>query len=181
MKRTTIIFSGLMFASLAVAADQAPTQKSAPASEGLDFPLGDWTCTGNLMAMDKEPGHATRAKVRSEKILDGNWIVIHYDEERTSENPQPYRVVQHIGYDKAKKQLVSVTLDNMSSGYTLGTTTGWKNDVLTVDEAQSPTSKLAAYRDVFTRKGSDALTHTGTLKGKDGTSTKTDEETCRKS
>ena len=115
MKRTTlIILASLTCASAPFAVKQASAQKAdTPAQVNpLDFPVGDWNCTGNVMAMGKKPGHATTGRAHSEKILDGNWIVIHYDEEQTSTNTQPYHVVQYIGYDRGKKQVVSVALDN---------------------------------------------------------------------
>ncbi len=183
MKHTTLVILVLAFVSTPFAIRQASAQKTAAPSQTdpLDFPIGDWNCTGNLMAMGKKPGHATSGKAHSEKILDGNWIVIHYDEEQTSANARPYHVVQYIGYDRGKKQFVSVTVDNTGTSYSTGTSPGWKGNALTVDETDSNGGKAVVFRDTFTRNDSGELTHAGTMQDKDKKWVKTDEETCRKS
>ena len=184
MKRTTLlILAGLVCASAPVAIKQALAQKTdaPPQADRLDFPIGDWNCAGNLMAMGKKPGHATTGHAHSEKILDGNWIAIHYDEVQTSANAQPYHVIQYIGYDRAKNQFVSVAVDNTGPNYSTGRSSGWKDDVLTLDETDSTGGKAVVFRDTFTRTGSEQLTHTGTMQDKDKKWVKTDEETCHKS
>jgi len=181
MKRTTLFILALACVS-APAVKQASAQKAdAPSRDQLDFPVGDWNCTGNLMAMGKKPGHATTARAHGERVLDGNWIVIHYDEEQTSANPQPYHVVQYFGYDRDKKKLVSVALDNGSSSYSTGESSGWKDNVLTIDETEGGSGKVLVFRDTFTRNDSGELTHAGSMQDKDKKWVKTDEEICRKS
>jgi len=181
MNRTTLFILTLACVS-APAIKQASAQKAdAPSKDQLDFPVGDWNCTGSVMAMGKKPGHATTARAHSEKVLDGNWIVIHYDEEQTSANTEPYHVVQYFGYDRDKKQLVSVTLDNGSSSYSTGDSAGWKGNTLTVDETEGSGGKVLVFRDTFTRNDSGELTHAGTMLDKDKKWVKTDAETCRKS
>lgn len=178
MKRSTIIVLGaLTFASSF--ASHAALAADAPAPP--DFPVGDWNCTGNLMPMGNKPGHATSGRARSEKTLDGAWIVVHYDEERTAANNEPYHVAQYFAYDGAKKRFVSVTLDNTGAGYGVGTSPGWKNNSLTIDESTPMAAKQMAYRDTFTRNDAGDLTHTGTMQDKDKKWVKTDEETCHKS
>ena len=126
-----------------------------------------------------KPGHATTAAGRIEKVLDGNWVVIHYDEAHTDANTHPYSVVQYIGYEDAGKRFVSVVFDVLEgSGYSRGVSAGWKGDSMTFDETTSG-GKEVSNRDTFTANG-DVFTHTGTMLGKDGKWVKTDEETCRK-
>lgn len=181
MKRTTLFILALACVS-APAVKQASAQKAdAPSKDQLDFPLGDWNCTGSVMAMGKKPAHATTGRAHSEKVLDGNWIVIRYDEEQTSANTQPYHVIQYFGYDRDKKQLVSVTLDNGSSSYSTGSSSGWKGNAITIDETEGSSGKAVVFRDTFTRDDSGGLTHAGTMQGKDKKWVQTDAETCRKS
>ena len=183
MTRISLIILALACASAPVAVKQALAQKTdaPPQADQLDFPVGDWNCTGNVMAMGKKPGHATTGRAHSEKILDGNWMVIHYDEEQTPANTQPYHVIQYFGYDRDKKRLVSVALDNGSSSYSTGGSSGWKGNALTIDETEGNSGKVVVFRDTFTRNDSGQLTHAGAMQDKDKKWVKTDEETCRKS
>jgi hypothetical protein len=145
----------------------------------LPFPIGELTCTGNMLGMEGHPGHATSATAHVEKVLGGNWIVIHYDEAKTDANPRPYSVVQYIGFEDAGKRFVSVVTDVVEgSGYATGVSAGWKGDAMSFDETASD-SKKVTNRDTFTSSG-DTFTHAGSMLDKDGKWIKTDAETCRK-
>jgi len=182
MKRT---LSSLFVLASAMApfviAHAAPAEKSEAIAKlaQLPFPIGEMTCTGNMIAFGGMPGHATTASARVEKVLGGNWIVIHYEEAQTDANPHPYSVVQYIGYEDAGKRFVSVVADVIEgSGYSTGVSAGWKGDAMTFDETAS-NSRAVTNRDTFTASG-DVFTHAGTMLGKDGKWVKTDTETCRK-
>lgn len=181
MKHTSLaIFAALVCTSTPFAMSQALAQQadaSSPSTQ-LDRFVGSGTCTGNMMAMGKNPGHATTGKFQAEKTLDGHWVVIKYDEERTAVNSKPFSVVQYIGYDNAGKRYVSVLVDNSEAGYSTGTSAGWKGDSITFDESMD--GKPASFRDIFTSGESGLASHTGMERGKDGKWVKTDEETCHK-
>lgn len=181
MKRTIsmILMAASAVAPFAALPADAPKSDASAELNRLPFPMGDLACTGNLMAMGGNPGHATAANARVEKVLGGNWIVIHYDEARTDANAHPYSVVQYIGYEDAGKRFVSTVADVVEgSGYATGVSAGWKNDSMTFDETTSD-SKTVTNRDTFTASG-DVFTHSGSMLGKDGKWVKTDEETCHK-
>jgi hypothetical protein len=177
---STILTLAATAALLAIGHASAAEKSQAVAKLGqLPFPVGEMTCTGNLMAMSGHPEHATTGKARVEKILGGNWLVIHYDEAQTDANPHPYSVVQYVGYEDAGKRFVSVVFDiNEGSGYASGVSAGWKGDAMTFDETMAG-SKRATIRDTFTANG-DVFTHTGTMLGKNAKWVKTDEETCHR-
>lgn len=179
--KTWFVLGTLACLSTYLAIPDASAQKDDATSrvDQLGVPVGDFSCTGNLMKTAKRPGYPTVAHLHVEKVLDGHWIVFHYDEEQTAENSKPYHVVQYIGYDEGSKRYVSTTIDNTGAGYTGGISTGLVGNVITVDE-NVPADDGTAYRDTFT-KTADDLTHTGTLRGKDKKWVKTDEETCHKS
>ena len=141
--------------------------------------IGDGTCTGQVMAMGKDPGHATTGKYHGEKTLDGHWIVIRYDEDQSATNPKPFHVQQYFSYDPANKRFIAVAFDNGSPGYSTGVSSGWKGDTFTVDETQPVAGKTVVFRDTFTRSGSNMSGHTGTMRDKHGKWVKTDEETCQ--
>ncbi|HJU40126.1 MAG TPA: DUF1579 family protein [Tahibacter sp.] len=181
MKRTLSTILMLTFAAAPFALAHAEAAKSGASAEldRLPFPTGELACTGSFMAMGGKAGHATSGVAHVERILGGNWIVIRYDEQASTENARPYGVVQYVGYEDAGKRFISTLVDNNEgSGFSTGVSAGWKNDAMTFEETPSG-GKEAAYRDTFTAKG-DAFTHTGTMLGKDRKWVKTDEETCRK-
>ncbi len=172
------ILAVLVCASVSLAIPHVSAQTTSAPSRIDQFSsfLGDGTCTGNVMAMGDRPAHATNARLHGEKILDGSWVVIHYDESRTAANPKPFHIVQYFGYDPMKKQYVAVNFDNADPGYTTGTSTGWEGDTSTFDET-SATSGMTL-RDSFTRSGPKEVMHTGTIQDKTKRWVKTDEETC---
>lgn len=166
--------SAVLAISPALAAGDAPAGTPSQIDQLGDF-LGDSICTGNLlMAMGETPAHATTARLHGEKTLDGNWIVIHYDEDQTAANPKPYHIAQYFGFDSKTKQFVAAAFDNSGSSYSTETSAGWKGDSITFDETP------ATDRDTFTRNGSKELMHTGTMLDKNKKWVKTDEETCHK-
>ncbi len=157
----------------------AAQETKAPAQlDQLGAFIGDGTCTGKFIGMGKTPGHATTARLHSEKVLDGNWILVRYDEDKTAANPKPYKIAQNFGYDPVKKQFVAAGFDNSGSSYSTGTSAGWKGDTITFDETSATDGEN--YRDTFTRKGAKGLTHFGTSQDKNGKWVKMDEETCQK-
>ena len=172
------ILAALVCTSVSLALPHVSAQTSSTPSQIDQFSsfLGDGTCTGHVLAMGKRAAHATAARIHGEKTLDGSWIVIRYDEDRTAANPKPYHVAQYFGYDPMKKRFVTVNFDNSGSGYTTGTSTGWEGDTIAFDETSAMTGMN--FRDSFTRSNPKGLTHTGTLQDKTKTRVKSDEETC---
>lgn len=172
------ILAALICTSVSLAAPQVSAQTASTPSRIDQFNgfLGNATCTGNVMAMGKRPARATTARLHGEKTVDGNWIVIHYDEQQTAANPKPYHIAQYFGYDPVKKQFVAVSFDNSGSSYGTGTSTGWKDNTITFDETSAMDG--ATMRDNFTRNGPKEVMHTGTIQDKTKKWVKTDEETC---
>lgn len=164
----TTLAGGLAFAQ----------DKSTVASDPLGKFVGNGTCTGNVLATRGHPGHASTGKYHGEKILDGRWVEIHYDEDQTVVNPKPFRIVQYFGYDATSKRYLTVSVDNMSGGYTTGTSAGWKAGSITFDESES--GKPASSRDIFTSDDAGLSSHTGMMLDKNGKWIKTDEETCKR-
>jgi hypothetical protein len=179
MKRSTpaiIVTLVCVSAPLTITPASAQATKAPAQVDQLGAFIGDGTCTGNVPATGKRPGHASTAGFHGEKVLDGNWIFVRYDEDQTAANSKPYHVAQNLGYDPVKKQFVAVSFDNSGSSYSTGTSEGWKGDTITFDETMGRVS----FRDTFTRNGAKGLTHTGTMPDKNGKWVKTDDETCQK-
>jgi hypothetical protein len=183
MKRTPLAILAALICSTAPFASGQTSAKPASAaspSAQLDRFVGTGTCTGNEMAMGKNPGHATVGKFHGKKTLDGHWVAIHYDEDQTAANAKPFSVVQYFGYDATKKHFVTVLFTNTGDSYSTGVSTGWKGNAITFDETVWMDGKPASFRDVFTDGDSGMSSHTGLMKDKSGKWVKTDEETCHK-
>lgn len=178
MNHKTIAAAVALTCASALGMSQVAAQDSrAPsAMDQLDGFVGDGTCTGQVMAMGKDPARATTGKYHGEKTLDGHWVVIRYDEDQTAANPKPFHVRQYFGYDAAKKRYVAVLFDNSDHGYGMGTSPGWKGGSATFDESMD--GKTVIFRDVFTRGASGMASHAGWMKDKSGNWVKTDEEHC---
>lgn len=124
------------------------------------------------------PGMPAPASTTARKYWTGRWVEIHYDEDQTVVNPKPFRIVQYFGYDATSKRYLTVSVDNMSGGYTTGTSAGWKAGSITFDESES--GKPASSRDIFTSDDAGLSSHTGMMLDKNGKWIKTDEETCKR-
>ena len=169
-----------MTASSLIGQAMADDSKAPSPMDELGKFVGVGTCTGNVLAMGKSPGHATTGKYHGEKTLDGHWIVIHYDEDKTDVNPTPFHVQQYFSYDPEKKMFVAVAFDNMSPGYSAASSAGWKGDTFTLEYTTSVDGKAVSMRDVFTHNATEN-SHTGMMRDKNGEWVKTDKETCKSS
>jgi len=180
MKRTSLaIFAALMVCAPFAVGQLSGQQSGGSSQSELDGFVGEGVCTGQTMAVGKNPAHNTTGKFHGEKTLDGHWVVIHYEEDQTLANPKPFKVTQYIGYDAAKKHFVTVLFENSGDSYGTGSSSSWKGDTLTFDEIPAGSTR-AAFRDIFTNGGSGMSSHTGMMLDEHGTWVKTDEETCHK-
>lgn len=158
---------------------QAMAQNMAPSQLGqLTGFLGDGTCTGNLLAA-KSP-HTTSGRYHSEKTLGDHWIMVRYDEETTSSNSRPYHIAQYFSYDAKAGHFVDVLLDNSGESYGAGTSSGWQGDVITFENTVLASGGHYVFRDVFARRGTQVISHTGYQRDKSGKWVKTDHEVCKR-
>jgi len=140
--------------------------------------IGDGTCTGNFLM---KQGHPTAAKYHSEKTLGDRWVMVRYDEETSSSNSRPYHVAQYFSYDAKAGHFVDFVLDNSGEGYGAGTSSGWQGDVITFENTVFGSGGgHDVFRDVFTRQGTQVVSHTGYQRDKSGKWVKTDHEICKR-
>lgn len=172
-----VMISILMCSSTLVQADAANGQESDELAQvnTFSFLVGDWDCTGKVLAHGQVLAHSTTAQVHGSKVVDGHWILFRYDENKTTENPRPFHIDQYFGYDPAIKHFVSVALD--TGGYFSETSAGWISDSITFDEMTD--GKIIGH-DTFTRRSQDEISHTGRSMDKDERWIETDEEICRR-
>lgn len=167
---STLLCIGCM--GSAAARDALPSQL-----DQLSGFLGDGTCTGNVVA---KPGHPSRGRFHGEKTLGNHWVVIRYDEDATASNSRPYQVAQYFSYDAKAGHFVDVLLDNSGEIYSTGTSSGWQGDAITFENTDYTSGSHALFRDVFTRRGGEVVSHAGYERDKSGKWIKVDEETCNR-
>jgi Protein of unknown function (DUF1579) len=160
------------------ASAQETSKPPAELSQLASF-VGNWQCTGQMLARGSRPGHATVAVGHAAKAVDGRWIQFAYEERQTAGNRTPYRIAGYMGYDTGKKKFVQTTVDN-SGYYGPSFSDGWQGDTMTFEGTSGAADgKSMAVRDHFVRKGRHAFVHFSEGQGPDGKWFKPDEETCK--
>lgn len=124
MRRLGIAFvvaTVLGAASLATAKDA--TLRGPVASPDMDAAAkstqGTWKCAGTVQMPAPHPVKATMKFTRD---LNGLWLVGSYAEQKTKENPTPYRFTQYRTYDATTKKWTTFTTDN-TGGWGMATCT----------------------------------------------------------
>ncbi|HEV8254476.1 MAG TPA: DUF1579 family protein [Vicinamibacteria bacterium] len=140
---------------------------------------GTWSCEGQFAGGMGMPAHPTKARVTTKSDLDGFFYSVRYEEEKTKDNPMPYRGAGFWGYDRETKKYTSIWADNMGGGAPQ-TSAGWEGDKLVFSGDATMMGKKMGVRDTFTRKGDNELVHMGEMQ-MDGKWSKMSEETCKKS
>jgi Protein of unknown function (DUF1579) len=145
----------------AAAAKPAPEPPKAPAPNAALAQLkglaGSWTCTGRTFGPG--PEHATSATLTFAWQLDGFWLEVRYDEQKTGVDPVPFRSISEWGFDEVQQALTATMVDNLS-GIVTATSAGWQGDKLVLEGTAHRYVRQFQARDTFVRRGDDQLTHT---------------------
>ena len=186
MKRTVLVLSAcsaLLFAAASVSSAQAarkPAEKAAPAAgaatmsmkpapemERIKWMVGTWQCTGKTMASAMGPEHPSEAQVVIEMALDDHWLLAHYREKKTEQNPMPISGDEAWAYDATEKMWNRLAIDNMG-GWATGTGKGWeKGKLVFTGDAMMGGQKMKA-RDTFTQKNPHEIDYLGEMGTPDG-------------
>jgi hypothetical protein len=146
-----------------------PAAPTKPAPEPLKPPVpnaalaqlkplaGGWTCTGRTFGPG--PEHATSATLTFTWQLDGFWLEVRYDEQKTAANPVPFRSISEWGFDEVQQSLAAAMVDNLS-GLLTATTAGWQGDKLVLEGSAHRFARQFQARDTFARHGDNQLAHT---------------------
>jgi hypothetical protein len=147
-----------------------------PALAQLNFFAGSWQCAGTGYMDGK--GHPTGARVTMGWELNGYFMSLRYEEQKTDVNPMPLTAVEHWGYGDELKKLVAGQVDSMG-GYGTQASAGWEGDKMVwVGDVHMMGTKMPS-RDTFVRHGDNEVTHLGELQ-QNGAWIKQDEERCYK-
>lgn len=186
MKRTVLVLStcsALLFAATSILSAQAakkPAEKAAPAAgatamsmkpapemDRVKWMVGTWQCTGKTMASEMGPEHPSEAQVVIEMALDGHWLLSHYREKKTAQNPMPISGDESWTYDAAEKMWNRLAIDNMG-GWAIGTAKGWeKGKLVFTSDAMMGGQKMKT-RDTFTQKNPHEIDYLGEMETPDG-------------
>lgn len=148
--------------------------KPNPALDQLKYFAGSWRCAGTGYVEGK--AHPTEATVKAAWDLNGFFLGLRYEEQKTEANPMPVTAVEHLGYSEDGKKLVSGNVDSLG-GFGTQSTAGWDGATLVwLGDYHFMGMRMPA-RDTFVKKGDNALTHLGEVQV-NGAWTKQDEETC---
>jgi hypothetical protein len=165
-----------LFVILALAATSA---FAAPKRDDLKYFAGTWKCTGMDFASEMGPEHPNAASVTLKWTLNDQWLDIHYAEMKTAKNAHPFAVNAYWGYDQGSSKLVSGYVDNMG-GYGTSQSDGWQGDTLIFAGPMHMGAMTLNSRDVFTKKGANAVLHSAEMQDKSGGWKKMTEETCKR-
>jgi len=145
-----------------------------PALDQVKYFAGDWQCSGTGYVEGK--AHPTTGKVHMAWDLNGFFLGLRYEEQKTDANPMPITAVEHWGYSDELKKLVTGGVDSMG-GYFTESTVGWEGDRMVWSGTAHMAGMAIPARDTFVRKSENEVTHLGELQ-QNGAWVKLDEETC---
>jgi hypothetical protein len=148
--------------------------KPNPALDQLKYFAGSWRCAGTGYLEGK--GHPTEATVKAAWDLNGFFLGLRYEEQKTEANPMPVTAVEHLGYSEDGKKLVIGILDSLG-GYGTQSSAGWDGNTMVRTGDYHFMGMHMPSRDTFVKKGDNALTHLGEIQVS-GAWAKQDEETC---
>lgn len=174
MKRFSMALVCLLFAAGLFA--QMP--KPAPQLKELQPFIGSSDCKGELFASPEfGPGHKIVATVTGRWILGNFWVEADFKETKTKAAPMPFHGLIFLGYDGETKQFALGSVDNTGS-YEVAGSKGWEGDVMTFEGPQHIGTATLTVRDTFTKIGTTKMNHTYSVKDKNGTWRKIEEEQC---
>jgi hypothetical protein len=151
----------------------------APELAKIKWMAGTWQCTGKAMASPMGPEHPTEAEVKSEEVLGGVWILFHYREKKTAQNPMPILGEEYWTYDASGKTWNRVVLDNTGS-WGSATSNGWEKGKLVWSGEGVMGGQKRKFRDTFTEKSPQEIDYVGEMAGADNKLRKLWEVNCKK-
>ncbi len=180
MKRAIVaLFAVCSVASLALAetpAAKTPAVASVAAAPPAPSPelkqFGKWfvgnypTCQANWNASPMGPAHAAKGTAKVEWALDGSWIMSHYTEAKSKDNPAPWHVVEMFSHDG--KQFKRVGFDSFG-GLMVGQVASPDTDQIRfAGQMEMAGGEKAPAKVTFAKKGEKETTYTFQMQAKDG-------------
>ena len=113
--------------------------------------LGAANCKGQVEESPFGPAHDTVGTMGGHKDPSGFWVLIHYAEKKTKENPAASSADERWGYDPGAKKYVALLSDSMG-GYGMATSPGWDGDALVWTGEVTMNGQKLPFRQTFTKE-----------------------------
>jgi|GEM_PF-3085009 len=175
MRRTVIVLSCIavllaLAGSTVVADNMSSSMKSKPG--GMDWLVGTWTCTAQMMAMGTAPAQTETDSMTFQPALNGVWMMQTYKGKR-------YSGQSYWRWDKATNMLVSVGVDGFG-GYGTETSKGMGGgNTMTMAGTWYYRGQPGPVQDLLTKISNTQMRHVGKYQDK-GAWHQTDDTTCTK-
>jgi hypothetical protein len=154
----------------------APT-KPPPELEALDYFVGIWACEGRLEATADAPARKTRGSMIFRWELGKHFLGVAEDDELSLEQPRRRQLRAYWGYDAGAK-LYTCASFFFGGGRYIGTSPGWRGDVLTFSGEMFAGSDRVGMRKAFHHKSDSELAIRIDVIGPDGDRARVLEEAC---
>jgi hypothetical protein len=154
----------------------APT-KPPPELEALDYFVGIWSCEGNLEATADAPARKTHGSMIFRWELGKHFLGVAEDDDLSLEQPHRRQLRAYWGYDAGAK-LYTCAAFFFGGGRYIGTSPGWRGDVLTFSGEMFAGVERLEMRKSFHHKSDSDLTIRVDVIGADGDRSRRLEETC---
>jgi len=151
--------------------------KPPPQLEALDYFVGIWACDGKVAATADDPARKTRGSMIFRWELGKHFLGVAEDDELSLEQPRRRQLRAYWGYDAAAK-LYTCAAFFFGGGRYVGTSPGWRSDVLTFTGEMSTGGETHGMRKAFHHKSDTDLIIRVDVVGPDGDRTHRLEETC---
>ncbi len=160
-------------------ADAKDDAKPPHEIEALDYFVGIWTCKGRIDATPDTPAHDTKGTMICRWELGKYFLGLAEDDEQSLKFPRRRQMRGYWGYDPGPKLYTSAVFF-FGGGRFIGTSSGWRGDVLTFSGTMSAGGESFAMRRSFKQKNDEELIIRVDVVGPDGTPAKRLEEHCRR-
>ena len=158
----------------------AKTPMKPPAElEALDYFVGIWSCEGKLEATADAPARKTRGTMICRWELGKYYLGVAEDDELSLQLPKRRQSRAYWGYDPGAR-LYTCAFFYFGGGRFIGTSPGWRGDVLTFSGNMIAGGESFAMRQAFKQKNDDELIIRVDVVGPDGAPAKRLEEHCRR-
>ena len=154
----------------------AAPPKPPPELEALDYFVGIWSCTGRLEATADAPARKTPGWMIFRWELGKHFLGVAEDDDLSLEQPRRRQLRAYWGYDAGAK-LYTCASFFFGGGRYIGTSPGWRGDVLTFSgEMFAGGERLRCGRPSTTR--ATQTSPSASMSGPDGDRARRLEETC---
>ena len=161
------------------AAPATPPPPDPALAKNLKPMEGKWRCEGTFPASAFGPAHKAKASFDMKSDLNGYFVTARYEERKAKDNPMPYVMMQVIGFDPSKSELVRTDMDGMGAITHLASK-GWDGDKMVWDgETMAGPAKMK-FKETQTKKSDREIDIAMEMAGADGNFASLGDIVCKK-